>query len=133
MCAVVFDMDGLMFNTEDIYTAVGMELLRRRGHEFTSELKNEMMGLQPQPSFEMMIRRCNLPDTWQELADESNRLFLSFLEGRIVALPGLLELLAALERAGLPKAIATSSSHELVQRLPAAVRPAAAVPICAWG
>ena len=46
MRAVVFDMDGLMFNTEDVYTAVGTELLRRRGHAFTVELKDAMMGLQ---------------------------------------------------------------------------------------
>ena len=31
MHAVVFDMDGLMFNTEDVYTAVGTRLLARRG------------------------------------------------------------------------------------------------------
>ena len=28
--AVVFDLDGLMFNTEDIYLQVGSEVLRRR-------------------------------------------------------------------------------------------------------
>ena len=114
MRVVVFDMDGLMFNTEDIYTAVGTELLRRRGHEFTGELKNEMMGLQPRPSFEIMIRRCNLAETWEQLAEESNRLFISSLTGRIAPMRGLMELLDALERAGIPKAIATSSAHELV-------------------
>ena len=60
MRAVVFDMDGLMFNTEDVYTAVGTEVLRRRGCEFTAELKDEMMGLRPQPAFEAMIRHCHL-------------------------------------------------------------------------
>ena len=94
---------------------MGAELLRRRGHEFTAELKDEMMGLQPRPSFEIMIRRCNLSDTAEELIDESNRLFVSSLEGRIAPMTGLMELLDALERAGIPKAIATSSSHELVE------------------
>ena len=28
MNAVVFDMDGLMFNSEDIYTLAGVELFR---------------------------------------------------------------------------------------------------------
>jgi HAD superfamily hydrolase (TIGR01509 family) len=114
MRAVVFDMDGLMFNTEDVYTAVGTELLRRRGRTFTVELKNAMMGLQPQPSFEIMIRRCNLKETWQELVAESNGLFLSLLDDYLAPMPGLRELLDALERAGIPKAIATSSSRELL-------------------
>ena len=28
--AVVFDLDGLMFNTEELYVEVGTEILRRR-------------------------------------------------------------------------------------------------------
>src|SRR3990172_6107994 len=114
MRAIVFDMDGLMFNTEDVYSAVGTELLRRRGHTFTAELKDAMMGLRPQPSFEAMIRFCNLGDTWQQLAAESSQLFIGLLNGCLAPMPGLLELLDALERAAIPKAIATSSSRELV-------------------
>jgi HAD superfamily hydrolase (TIGR01509 family) len=114
MQAVVFDMDGLMFNTEDVYTEVGTELLRRRGHRFTAELKDAMMGLQAQPSFEQMIHHCNLKETWMELAAESNRLFIEFLPRRLAPMPGLLDLLAALEQAAIPKAIATSSRRELV-------------------
>lgn len=115
MRAVVFDMDGLMFNTEDVYTAVGTELLRRRGHVFTSELKDAMMGLQARASFEKMIAYCNLPETWSELVAESNRLFVEFLPSRLAPMPGLLELLDALERTDTPKGIATSSSPELVE------------------
>ena len=99
MRAVVFDMDGLMFNTEDVYTAVGTEVLRRRGHVFTAELKDAMMGLPAQPAFEIMIRYCNLKDTWQDLSAESDRFFLGYLEDRLAPMPGLMELLDALERA----------------------------------
>jgi pseudouridine 5'-phosphatase len=114
MRAVVFDMDGLMFNTEDMYTAAGAELLRRRGHELSAALKDEMMGLRPQPAFELMIRRCGLAETWQQLAAESNRLFVGLLPGRLAPMPGLLELLDALEAAAIPKAVGTSSASELV-------------------
>jgi pseudouridine 5'-phosphatase len=113
MRAVVFDMDGLMFNTEDVYTAVGTEVLRRRGLEFTAELKQMMMGLRPQPAFEIMIGHCNLRETWQEIAAESNRLFIDLLPARLAPMPGLFELLAAMERTAVPKAIATSSSRVL--------------------
>ncbi len=114
MHAVVFDMDGLMFNTEDVYTSAGEELLRRRGLCFTAELKDEMMGLRPQPAFEAMIRRCELPESWEVLAAESNRIFLDLLREGLTPMPGLMPLLDALEGAGVPKAIATSSSRELV-------------------
>ena len=114
MRAVVFDMDGLMLNTEDVYSAAGTELLRRRGHAFTAELKDAMMGQRPQPAFELMIRYCHLAETWQQLAAESDQLFLGLLHDYLAPMPGLRELLAALERAGIPKAIATSSPRRLV-------------------
>ena len=114
MRAVVFDMDGLMFNTEDMYTLAGEELLRRRGYEFTAEIKQQIMGMQPQPAFERMIAHCGLAETWEEWPMESNRLFLDLLDGRLAMMPGLMELLDALERAGIPKAVCTSSSRELV-------------------
>lgn len=114
MRAVVFDMDGLMFNSEDVYTDVGEELLRRRGCEFTMELKHAIMGMQPRAAFELLIARCGLSDTWQELAAESNRLFLEFMPGKLQPMPGLMQLLDALEAANIPKAIGTSSSRELV-------------------
>lgn len=111
--AVVFDMDGLMFNTEDVYTLVGTELLRRRGREFTLDLKDAMMGLPPEPTFEVMIRWHELDDDWQQLANESNEIFLGLLHDHLQPMPGLMELLEALEAAGLPKAIATSSARKL--------------------
>jgi len=111
--AVIFDMDGLMFDTENIYSMVGTELLRRRGCEFTDDLKDEIMGLRPRPTFEAMIRRHNLDDNWEDMARESNRVFVGLLDEHLVAMPGLFELLDALEAAEIPKAIATSSGHKM--------------------
>jgi HAD superfamily hydrolase (TIGR01509 family) len=114
MRAVVFDMDGLMFNTEDVYTLVGRELARRRGHTFTNELKKEMMGTPPREAFKTMIRLLQLPDTWEELAAESNAFFLEIVADHIQPMPGLFALLDRLEKAAIPKAIATSSAKKLM-------------------
>jgi HAD superfamily hydrolase (TIGR01509 family) len=111
--AVVFDMDGLMFNTEEVYTSVGSELMRRRGKTFSAGLKDAMMGLPPQQAFEAMIRWHDLSDTVEQLIPESNGIFLELLREQLALMPGLVELLEALEAAGIPKAIATSSCREL--------------------
>lgn len=112
--AVVFDMDGLMFNTEDVYWEVGKRLLGRRGREFTRELSDAMMGRPPQPCFEIMIRWHGLNETWEQLAAESEGLYVELLDQYLAPMPGLLRLLDALEAAGLPKAICTSSSRRLL-------------------
>jgi HAD superfamily hydrolase (TIGR01509 family) len=112
--AVNFDLDGLMFNTEDIYWQVGCELLRRRGHEFTRELSDAVMGRLPQASFEMMIQWCSLDDTWEELEAESDELCIERLDHSLAPMPGLNRLLDALETASIPKAICTSSPRRFL-------------------
>ena len=114
MRAVNFDLDGLMFNTEDIYWRVGTKLLARRGHEFNDELNAQIMGRPPRVCFEVMIEHCSLDDTWQNLMAESEQIFLGLLDGNVEPMPGLLDLLDALEAAAIPKAICTSSSRTVL-------------------
>ena len=114
-----------MFNTEDVYWDVGNELLRRRGHEFTDELNDAVMGRPPQACFEEMIRRHALTDTWEQLSVESEEIFLNLIDDRLAPMPGLMELLDALERAGIAKAICTGSVPRLLAAVlsPYAIQP----------
>jgi len=111
--AVAFDMDGLMFNSEDVYTEVGHELLRRRGCCFTKELKDSMMGLTPRHAFEVMIDACSLADTPERLIPESEEIFISLLEENLAPMPGLFALLKSLEAARVPAAVVTSTGPRL--------------------
>lgn len=115
--AVTFDMDGLMFNSEDVYTDVGDAILVRRGKRFEKDLKDAMMGLPPKPSFDVMIEWHGLTDTPEELIEESHALFVEFMAGKLQPMPGLMELLDSLDRHGIPKGIATSSSHVVVDAI----------------
>ena len=115
--AVVFDLDGLMFNTEDIYLKVGSEVLRRRNKEFTPELVDAMMGLRPAQAIARMIQWHGLTDTVEQIEKESRAIFTPFLETHLEPMPGLFPLLKAIEAADMPKAIATSSSRRFVEEV----------------
>jgi HAD superfamily hydrolase (TIGR01509 family) len=115
--AVVFDLDGLMFNTEELYQEVGTELLRRRGYEFTQELLDKMMGRPSHIALQMMIDTHTLQATVEELLAETDEIFPEILRQRLAPMPGLVELLDALELARIPKAIATSSRRAFVERV----------------
>ncbi len=103
-----------MFNTEELYWDTGTELMRRRGREYTEELNEAVMGRPSRACFEEMIRWHSLDDTWEQLAAESEAIFLSLSNHRLAPMPGLVDLLNAIEGAGVPKAICTSSSRKLV-------------------
>lgn len=115
--AVVFDLDGLMFNTEELYQEVGTELLRRRGYEFTQELLDQMMGRPSQVALQLMIDTHTLKATVEELLVETDEIFPAILRERLAPMPGLLDLLQALEQHDIPKGIATSSRRSFVERV----------------
>jgi len=63
---------------------------------------------------QIMIDWHGLPATVEDLARETDELFPPILDARLQPMPGLVELLGALERKGIPKAIATSSGRRFV-------------------
>jgi HAD superfamily hydrolase (TIGR01509 family) len=115
--AVTFDLDGLMFNTEQLYQEVDREILARRGKDFPALLCDRMMGRKASEALQIMIDWHQLEETTEQLADEIAALFAQVLPRRLAPMPGLLPLLEALERASIPKAIATSSGRKFVDQV----------------
>jgi HAD superfamily hydrolase (TIGR01509 family) len=115
--AVVFDFDGLMVNSEDVFEVVGQELMRRRGLEMTDEIRRGMLGRRPTEAFEVLKRLTGIPDVIEELMAETETLFAATARSMLKLMPGLLELLDLVEQLGLPKAVATSSPRDYLQTL----------------
>ncbi|REK05971.1 MAG: HAD family phosphatase [Planctomycetota bacterium] len=115
--AVVFDLDGLMFNTEELYQHVGAEMLRRRGKVYEKELVDAMMGRPAAAALQLMIDYHQLESTVAELSAETDEIFATLLDERLERMPGLVDLLDTLDTHGIPKAIATSSGPAFVERV----------------
>ena len=58
---VIFDMDGLLINTEDLYTLALNKFCGKFGKEFTIELKMKMMGRKTEESAKVLIESLQLP------------------------------------------------------------------------
>ncbi len=112
--AVTFDLDGLMFNTEDLYDKVLIDFLESRDRRFTNQLKVELMGLPGLAAAKLLRRSCQLEDSIQEIMEIIEDQILTLLPNQLRPMPGLFELLQSLECAQIPKAIATSSHREFV-------------------
>lgn len=111
--AVAFDLDGLMFNTEELYQEVDRTLLVRRGKEVSTELLDQMMGRKTEIALQLMIDWYDLDETVEELSAEGREIMFELVPQRLAPMPGLLDLLAALEGADIPKGIATSSLRDV--------------------
>lgn len=113
--AVIFDLDGLMLNTEDVFSMSGRELLARRGHQMTDEIHQSMLGRRPEEAFQALKDRTGIADSIDALKQETYELFHTFAENHLETMPGLVELLDLIEETGIPKAVATSSPRDYMQ------------------
>lgn len=115
LAAVVFDLDGLMFNTEEVFEQSGRELLRRRGLDLTREIHVQMMGRRAKESFTALVELTGLTESIEELIAESEAIFRDLLDDTLAPMPGLFVLLDRIERNRLPKGVATSSSRPYLE------------------
>ena len=115
--AVAFDLDGLMFNTEELYIEVAGVLLERRGHQLQPEILHRIQGRPAKIAYPMIIEWYGLTDAPEQLEAETGHLFHERLETKLAPRPGLLELLAHLDQHGYPKAIATNSGRGYLDRV----------------
>lgn len=114
--AVVFDMDGLLFDTEAIYREAMIATAERLGFEMPEHVFLAMVGLPPDASRTQLRNHYgndfDVETFWTESASDFHKLSAGtqFLKA------GVIELLGLLDRSGLQRAIATSSRHLDVQR-----------------
>jgi HAD superfamily hydrolase (TIGR01509 family) len=114
--AVIFDMDGLLLDTEVLWQRAEEELFRRHGDRFTQADKLAVMGT----SFEMTARYFaerlgRSEEHGTELVDELGELMHSLLQKEVSSRPGAVELVSRLRADGVRLALASNSSRFLVE------------------
>lgn len=113
---VLFDMDGVLFDTEAVYLAALLEAAEAVGSSMTLAFGHSMIGV-PGPDCDVMIRVHFGPDFPMADYDRAyDAAVIRRLEAGIPLKAGVVELLDYMERSGLPVAIATSSGRPTVER-----------------
>jgi HAD superfamily hydrolase (TIGR01509 family) len=112
--AVVFDNDGLLLDTESVWTRAERDLFERRGREFTPAHKLELVGTSAEIAGGILERRLGEPGP--ALIDELNELVIAELEHGVEAMVGARELLHELRRHGMPIGLVSNSPLPFVWR-----------------
>jgi HAD superfamily hydrolase (TIGR01509 family) len=112
--AVVFDMDGLLLDTEILWQRAEARLFERHGAEFTFEDKLTVMGTSAAFTGEFFARRLGYEaDQAAPLIREVSELMHEELQTQVEARPGAIELVRRL-RGRLPLGLASNSPRYLV-------------------
>ena len=115
--AVVFDLDGLMFDTEALFHRVSSEALAARGKAFTPEHMQAMLGRRSAEVGHVLKELAGLDEPAEVLLAEVRQRFAAEVDSAVHPTPGLFALLDHLGRRGLPIAVATSSRRSYADQL----------------
>ena len=114
--AVIFDMDGLLVDTETVSRESMTLAARQMGYELPHDVFVQLVGLSFAKSGAIVSDHFGPAFDVPAFQAESTRLYRAAGEIGVALKAGVVELLDLLDDLGLPRAIATSSHHQDVDR-----------------
>ena len=111
--AVIFDLDGVLLDSEQLWDEVREELARERGGRWHERAQRDMMGMSSPEWSRYMHEEIGLADPPEEISAEVVRRLERLYRERLPMIPGARE---AVERLAerWPLALASSSNRELI-------------------
>lgn len=114
--AIIFDMDGLLVDSEPVWHEVEVELIESRGYNYLDEVRDMGIGMRVD-EFATILQRYypRLGDSPAAIESAITNRMLNLPPGRIKAMPGADELVNYVAERGIPRAIASSSSQRIIE------------------
>ena len=116
MIAVIFDMDGVLIDSQPLHYEIDMRVIRACGYPAELSTVTPYTGISNPDRWPQYKEALSLTQTTErliEMAEETMRDV--FQEASLTAIEGIPALLQGLKALDIPTGVASSSSHELIQ------------------
>lgn len=132
LAAVLFDMDGLLVDTEPLWFEVETEVMSRLGGEWSTADQAKLVGGSLHATLDYVLGKALHPVPRDVLADWMlDGMVAKVRRGPVTLRPGAAALLAEVKAAGVPHALVTSSERIIMEAVFAATGLSFALTVCA--
>ncbi|MBI1256355.1 MAG: HAD-IA family hydrolase [Chloroflexi bacterium] len=112
--AVIFDMDGLLVDSEPVWAVAENAMMMARGKQSDPDIQRTLVGLRMRDFLIGMSRAYSLTDTVDVLSADITARMIALIPDQVDARPGAPELLEYLYQRAIPCAIASSSPMAII-------------------
>lgn len=118
--AVIFDMDGLLFDTEIVYYEASQMVADQMGFPYDKELYLKYLGVSDEEVWEnyhQIFASFGKNNVQKFINDAYEETIRRFSLGAVQLKPGVIELLDFLEEHRIPKVVASSNQRHIIELL----------------
>lgn len=117
--AVIFDMDGLLVESEHLQSKSFEIVLARHGvvAEYNEAGTIQIAGITSKENFELIKKKHHIPISSDELVSIKNEVYSQLIEDGIDPMPGAHRLIESLKKGGVKTAVASSSIPGDIERV----------------
>jgi beta-phosphoglucomutase-like phosphatase (HAD superfamily) len=113
--AVLFDMDGVIIDSEPLWSEAERQLLARRKLLYSPELKAVLMGRDSREAVGLLIEYYNLSESVDDVIKERNQLIAELFREFLQPIPHAVDLIRSARDSGIRTALASSSPKHLIE------------------
>lgn len=113
--AVLFDMDGVIVDSEPLWTEAEIQFLARRSLSYSPQLKAVLMGRDSREAVGILIEHYNLSESVDDVIEERNELVAGLFRELLQPIPYALDLVKSVRHSGVKTSMASSSPKRLIE------------------
>jgi beta-phosphoglucomutase family hydrolase len=113
--AVIFDMDGVIAETERAHIDAEKQTMLKYGIKITEEELHKYTGTTAKSMFMDLIKKYELDTTFDRIFNEKEKILFKLLNEDVTPTKGVIDLLHRLREVGIKLGLASSSHKRLVE------------------